>query len=84
MKNKFYFLIASVWISFSTIAQNPQEIHQVERGAYKSLWQSIEAIAIAVAIILGIIFARKWSKKIEKKKNDLIKKNEESKENKKK
>ncbi|MFA5575020.1 MAG: hypothetical protein WC994_08200 [Brumimicrobium sp.] len=70
MKNKIFTFIWVLIINMTALAQTPREIHQQDNKKYIDLWSSPKYMLITVAVIVGIILARYWSKKTLKKRDE--------------
>ncbi len=75
---KVYLLFAAIWMSLATAAQTPQHVTQVDKEQ-TNFWESDTAMIIGAVLILGLIIARSWSKRIHKKRDEVINKEEEEK-----
>ena len=73
MKNRIFTLLAFLWMGLTIIAQTPQGVVQQDKEQ-KNLWDSTNAIIIAVVLIFVLIVARGWSKRIHKRRDEIIKK----------
>jgi len=58
------------------MAQIPQEITQQD-GTNKSLWNSTNAIIFVGVIIVLLIISRGWANRIRKKRDDVVKREQE-------
>lgn len=76
MRRKLFSLTLLLVLGLQVLAQNPQEIHQQDPG-HTSIWTSPEALITAVIVIVGILLAKRWSKKIHDKRDEVIRKDEE-------
>ena len=76
MIGKVYIILAAIWLSFATIAQTPQCVTQNDSEQI-NFWESNTAMTIGAAIIITLIVARTWSKRIHKKRDEVINKDEE-------
>lgn len=71
MKSKIVFLVVVVLGAFHSWAQTPQNVKQLDNESKDSLWTSTSAIVFVAILILLLIIGRNWSKKIQKKRDDL-------------
>ncbi|RYM31364.1 hypothetical protein ERX46_16925 [Brumimicrobium glaciale] len=76
MMTKIYLVMAAIWMSFVTLAQSPQHVKQTD-SEQVNFWESNTAMIIGGTLILVLIIARTWSKKIHKKRDEVIDKEEE-------
>lgn len=76
MIKKLYLAIAAIWMSLSVLAQSPQHVKQTD-SEQVNFWESNTAMIIGGVLILALIIARTWSKRIHKKRDEVI--NEEEK-----
>ena len=65
-----------LFVSFIIMAQIPQEITQQD-GTNKSLWNSTNAIIFVGVIIVLLIISRGWANRIRKKRDDVVKREQE-------
>lgn len=68
---KLYLAIATVWMSLTALAQTPQHVTQVD-DEQVNFWESNTAMIIGGVLILLLIIARTWSKRIHKKRDEVI------------
>lgn len=76
MTTKIYLAISAIWMSLVTIAQSPQHVKQTD-SEQVNFWESNTAMIIAGVLIFALIIARTWSKRIHKKRDEVINKEEE-------
>lgn len=73
---KIYLLFAALWMTLATIAQTPQHVTQTDKEQV-NFWESNTAMIIGGVLILALIIARTWSKRIHKKRDEVISEDEE-------
>ncbi|WP_107037589.1 hypothetical protein [Brumimicrobium mesophilum] len=73
---KVYSVLAVLLMSLMTFAQSPQHVKQTD-SEQVNFWESPTAMIIGGALILILIIARTWSKRVHKKRDDVINKKEE-------
>ena len=76
MMTKIYLLFASLWMTLAVIAQSPQHVKQTDKEQV-NFWESNTAMIIGGVLILALIIARTWSKRIHKKRDEVISEDEE-------
>ncbi|HLV42116.1 MAG TPA: hypothetical protein VKY37_07550 [Brumimicrobium sp.] len=76
MKNKIYTFLIFMWMGLTIIAQTPQGVVQNDKEQ-KNFWESNTAMIIGGLLILILIIARGWSKRIHKRRDEIIKKKKE-------
>ncbi|PKR81612.1 hypothetical protein CW751_03555 [Brumimicrobium salinarum] len=71
MKNKvlilFMFVISQGWL----MAQTPQHVTQTDKEQI-NFWESNTAMIIGIVVIVLLIIARTWSKRIHKKRDEVV------------
>lgn len=78
MKNLLLILFVA-FNSLTLLAQTPQNINP-DSGKGNSMWDSTTTIIFIAAFILLLIISRTWSKSINKKRDELSKRDKEEKE----
>jgi low affinity Fe/Cu permease len=73
MKNKLKTLFVFLWMGLTIIAQTPQGVVQNDKEQV-NFWESNTAMIIGGIVILVLIIARTWSKRIHKKRDEIIRK----------
>lgn len=76
MKNKIIYLVIVLLGTFHSWGQTPQNVTQLDNESKDSLWNSTSAIIFVAVLILLLIIGRTWSKKIQKKRDELSNKEE--------
>ncbi|PWH86251.1 hypothetical protein [Brumimicrobium oceani] len=76
MMTKIYLLLATIWMTLATFAQTPQHVTQTD-SEQVNFWESDTAMIIGGVLILALIIARTWSKRIHKRRDEVISEDEE-------
>ncbi len=77
MKYRIMILIAFISLRVSDLlAQRPQNV-DIGKGRGESAWDSTTTILLIIAFFLLMFISRRWSKKIQDKRDQLSKKNYE-------
>lgn len=71
MKNKITYFIVLLFTTISSWAQTPQNVKQLDNQDKESLWTSTSAIIFVVVLILLLIIGRNWSKRIQKRRDEI-------------
>jgi predicted transcriptional regulator len=71
MKNKLKTLLVFLWIGLTIVAQTPQGVIQNDKEQV-NFWESNTAMIIGGVVILTLIIARTWSKRIHKRRDEII------------
>ena len=58
------------------VAQTPQHVVQNDKEQV-NFWESTSAIVIGVVVIVALIIARGWSKRIHQKRDEVVRKEKE-------
>lgn len=82
LKNWFLFLLCTTLISLSSLSQSPQHV-TVNGDEEKSLWDTEYGVIIVVAVLLVLFLTRNWSKRIHKKRDQVIEEKQKEEEEKK-
>lgn len=78
MKKKIYLGLGMLWMGVNVLAQTPQHVKQTDKEQ-TNFWESKPAMIIGGVLILALIIARTWSKRVHKRRDDIINKEEEDK-----
>jgi len=78
MKNIIVTLCVLLWMSLTVVAQTPQHVTQNDKEQ-TNFWESQTAMIIGAVIIVTLIIARGWSKRIHKKRDEIVKNEKEEK-----
>lgn len=76
MKTKAILLLVTIWSGLLSIAQTPQHVTQGD-NEQTNFWESNTAMITGAVVILLLIIARSWSKRIHKKRDEAANKEEE-------
>ncbi len=76
MKNRGTLLLLFILNGVMVIAQTPQNITQQD-DTNQSLWNSTSAIIFVAVFIVLMIVGRLWSKKVQKKRDEIASKDDE-------
>lgn len=76
MKNKINTLLIFLWMGLTVVAQTPQHVKQNDKEQ-TNFWESNTAMIIGVVLILALIIARGWSKRIHKRRDEIVNKEKE-------
>ncbi|HZH86798.1 MAG TPA: hypothetical protein VFD77_05735 [Brumimicrobium sp.] len=76
MKNRINILLIFLWMSLTVVAQTPQHVTQNDKEQI-NFWDSTTAMVIGAVVIVTLIVARGWSKRIHKKRDDIIRQEKE-------
>jgi len=76
MKNRINTLLIFLWMSLTVVAQTPQHVTQNDKEQI-NFWDSTTAMVIGAVVIVTLIVARGWSKRIHKKRDDIIRQEKE-------
>lgn len=76
MRKGIYLVLGMLWMSLNILAQTPQHVKQTDKEQ-TNFWESKTAMIIGIVLILALIIARTWSKKVHKRRDDIINDNEE-------
>ena len=73
---KIYLVIVAICMGITILAQSPQHVTQTD-SEQVNFWESKNAMIIGAVLILSLIVARTWSKRIHKKRDEVINEDEE-------
>ena len=78
MKNKINTLLVFLWMGLTVVAQTPQHVVQNDKEQ-KNFWESSNTIILGVVFIVVLVVARGWSKRIHKRRDEIINKDKDQK-----